>query len=148
MGSCSLPFGLYGNQQVSIGHFINLHPKIYKVINFPFKNICLPEEALWKAFPCHLAHVVTYRVPWGPYKLVYKKSQFILFLSKRISFSIGVFWKAFPCHLAHMVTHRFPYEPLYIGIQKFAKFLMPYAKIQASLQGPYGKLYLAMWPTW
>ena len=48
-----------------IGAHINQHPNNRRPENLHFKNIAPCIWALWKAFPCHWAHMTTYRFPWG-----------------------------------------------------------------------------------
>ena len=63
MESFALPFVPYGNLYVSIGPPINWYLKIYRFINFLWENVGPPIEAIWKALPCHLPHMVTYMFP-------------------------------------------------------------------------------------
>ena len=76
MGIYRWPYGPYGNLQISIGpvksnqifmEMLRAPMDSYTFFeNFLYKNIYPSMGALWNAFPCHRAHMATYRFPQGP----------------------------------------------------------------------------------
>ena len=76
MGIYRWPYGPYGNLQISIGplksnqHFMEMlraPMDSYTFLEiFLYKHMYPSMGALWNAFPCHRAHMATYRFPQGP----------------------------------------------------------------------------------